>query len=345
MAEFSEYVLRQVEKHPGMEAQDAVKICYQASFGAEHAAIDAEMARRMLYSELESVEPDKNEMLIEPLSDSLGRLNLSAWKARGLPGDWLLNIFLDPARGDGDFSGRLGEITRLAEQGRMPFSPEVWQEFLQSYMSRGAAALHHSAGYRAAERPAYRLVSRRVEPVIALLEKMSRMPGGIVAIDGRAAAGKSSLAEQISMITGAGVVHMDDFFLPAEKRSPERLAQPGGNTDHERFARQVLPQLEKTEEFCYSRFDCALMRENGQRRVKASPWRIVEGSYSQHPALGDYMDIRVFCTVGETEQHERILARNGEHGAKRFEEIWIPMEERYFSHFSVMEKADFIFKI
>lgn len=343
MADFSEYVLMQVQKHPGMEAQDAAKMCYQASFGAEHAAIDAENARRMLYSELESTEADDKEMILEPLSDSVGRLNLSAWKARGLPGEWLLNIFLDVVPGDGDYSARLDDIAQFAGRGLLPFSARTWQSFMEDYMSHGVAALHHSDRYRALERPAYRLVSRRTEAILGLLEKMSRMSGGILAIDGRSGAGKSSLAEQISRITGAGIIHMDDFFLPEDKRSAERLAQPGGNVDHERFSREVLPHLREPEEFYYSRFDCKLMKESGQRQVKQSPWRIVEGSYCQHPAFGEYMDIRVFCTVSADEQRKRILARNGAGAAKRFEEAWIPMEEKYFSAFSIAEKADFVF--
>jgi hypothetical protein len=49
---------------------------------------------------------------------------------------------------------------------------------------------------------------------------------------------------------------MDDFFLPFEQKTPERLAQPGGNADHERFAREVLGHLNRGEAFAYRRYDC-----------------------------------------------------------------------------------------
>lgn len=36
---------------------------------------------------------------------------------------------------------------------------------------------------------------------------------------------------------------MDDFFLLPQDRTPERLAKPGENVDHERFDREVLSPL------------------------------------------------------------------------------------------------------
>ena len=60
----------------------------------------------------------------------------------------------------------------------------------------------------------------------------------VIAIDGRAASGKSTLAEQLSTLLEADVIHMDDFFLQPYQRTPERLAEIGGNVDYERFAKE-----------------------------------------------------------------------------------------------------------
>ena len=53
----------------------------------------------------------------------------------------------------------------------------------------------------------------------------------------------------------------------------------------------------------------------------------------------DYADLKVFSTVEEGEQMARILRRNGERMAEMFRSRWIPMEERYFDHFAIREKA------
>lgn len=181
---------------------------------------------------------------------------------------------------------------------------------------------------------------------LPLLELLSSLPKTdkvcVIAIDGRAASGKTTMAAHLSGILGAGVVHMDDFFLPAQLRTKKRLSSPGGNVHYERFAAEVLPRLSSSEAFSYEVFDCAKMALSGARAVAASRYRVVEGAYSCHPAFGNYMDIRVFSDIDPEEQINRIRARNGEEAAKIFASRWIPMEEKYFAAFGIKEKADFV---
>lgn len=162
----------------------------------------------------------------------------------------------------------------------------------------------------------------------------------VIAIDGRAASGKSTLAEQLSKLLGADVIHMDDFFLPPELRSEERLAEPGGNVHYERFCEEVLPYLNSPELFSYRIFDCSRMDYNGESTVRNTPIRIVEGSYSHHPKFGKYADLFVFSDVDAVEQMRRIRLRNGEEKAQMFAKKWIPLEERYFAEFGIKTHAD-----
>lgn len=75
--------------------------------------------------------------------------------------------------------------------------------------------------------------------------------------------------------------------------------------------------------------------------VRVSPTRlcIVEGSYSCHPSLWEYYSIRVFVSVCKEEQLRRIEFRNGKEVAERFESVWIPLEEQYFSFYNIKEKC------
>lgn len=86
-----------------------------------------------------------------------------------------------------------------------------------------------------------------------LLDNKERI---IVAIDGRCAAGKSTLAAQLKERSGFTVLHMDDFFLRPEQRIPERWETPGENVDHERFLEEVLLPLSRGESFSYRAYDC-----------------------------------------------------------------------------------------
>lgn len=164
----------------------------------------------------------------------------------------------------------------------------------------------------------------------------------VIAIDGRSAAGKTTLAALLAGQLSAAVIHMDDFFLPMELRTPERLAEPGGNLHRERFAEEVLTHLRLGKGFCYRRFDCGRMDYGGTVTIPSAGCYIVEGAYSCQPAFGEYMDLRVFCDITPGLQKERILTRNGKEGWRHFAERWIPMEERYFTAVPVEAQADII---
>lgn len=182
-----------------------------------------------------------------------------------------------------------------------------------------------------------------IQCVLAEMAKLSGMDGvKVLAIDGRSAAGKSTLAEALSKITGAGLIHMDDFFLPPQLRTKERLEEAGGNVHYERFQEEVLTNIKNPNKFSYQRFDCSIMDYNLCREVAEGNWRIVEGSYSCHPILGEYMELCVFCDVSAEEQRRRIRQRNGVEKAKVFEAKWIPMEEYYFRTMQIKERANLI---
>ena len=72
---------------------------------------------------------------------------------------------------------------------------------------------------------------------------MHRPGAHVIAIDGRAASGKTTLSLALGDILGAGVVHMDDFFLPGELRTKERLSEAGGNLHRERFSDEVVSHI------------------------------------------------------------------------------------------------------
>ena len=66
----------------------------------------------------------------------------------------------------------------------------------------------------------------------------------------------------------------------------------------------------------------------------------MEGAYSLHPYFGEYADIKVFSHVEKEEQQRRIASRDGEKALFTFRKRWIPMEEAYFTAFSIRENAD-----
>lgn len=165
-------------------------------------------------------------------------------------------------------------------------------------------------------------------------------PRVLVAIDGRCAAGKTTLAATLHAQMDCNVFHMDDFFLRPEQRTPERLRQPGGNVDFERFLAEVLRPLHGGTPVTYCPYDCHTQQLRAPIQTTDAAVNIIEGSYACHPALWDLYDLRVFLSVEPKEQRRRIAARNGEKLLPMFADVWIPMEEAYFSRFRIAERAD-----
>ena len=174
-----------------------------------------------------------------------------------------------------------------------------------------------------------------------LIENAAGKPGpAILAIDGRCASGKSTLGQELAEKWNASLFHMDDFYLQPHQRTEERLAEPGGNVDRERFLKEVLLPLRSGRTVSYRRFDCGTFTFAPIRLIEPADIAIVEGSYACHPELRDLYDLRIFMDVEPDEQMRRILKRNGPEATERFRTIWIPLEEAYFAGCKVRENAD-----
>lgn len=166
----------------------------------------------------------------------------------------------------------------------------------------------------------------------------------LIGIDGRCASGKSTLAEILAARLACPVVHMDQFFLRPSMRTPERLAEPGGNVDRERFSEEVLHPLRDGLPCIYRPYDCHKQALTDAISLPASPVYIIEGTYCLHPALFDAYDLTVFLTVSYEEQCHRISLRNGEAGLTVFKNKWIPLEEAYFEAWDIRNRCHFSFE-
>lgn len=172
----------------------------------------------------------------------------------------------------------------------------------------------------------------------ALLDQRNQI---IVAIDGNCTAGKTTLANRLAEIYDCNVFHMDDFFLRPEQRTPERYAEVGGNVDYERFKDEVLIPLIDGHPFSYRPFDCKTFTLAEPVSVTPKKLTIIEGSYCNHPYFGDPYDLKILLTITPELQRQRILQRPA-FLHKRFFEEWIPMENRYFDGFNIIDKCNVI---
>ena len=164
----------------------------------------------------------------------------------------------------------------------------------------------------------------------------------IVAIDGRSGSGKSSLAALLAQTFSCNVFHMDDFYLPKSERSSNWQEVPAGNMDLSRFLEEVLLPARLEKDVVYRPYNCQGKDSTFQTSLLPhTALTVIEGSYSHHPLLSPLYDWKIFLTCSEQEQHRRLSIREGSH-FPTFLSQWIPMEERYFKAFSIVEKSSFV---
>ena len=182
-----------------------------------------------------------------------------------------------------------------------------------------------------------------LNPLMNQIETILQEKGKvIVAIDGYAASGKTTAAKSLSEYYQGNVVHMDDFFLPFELRTEERMAEPGGNIHFERLLEQICVPLKEGKAFQYVPFDCGTGTYKEGVVVEPKAVTIFEGAYCMYPGRFPY-DVSAFFWCRDEVQYGRVLKRNGPEKLKVFQNRFIPMEHKYFNAFQIPESAEFSF--
>lgn len=336
-------------RYPTLRPQDAVKLAYQSVYGAGHLISDPAQAANRLKEEFASSTP-ADIPFIEDIGNGRARLHLNSTQCRKEWIDSIAFLFAEGAKristDKSALDGPITDLRSMAEAGLAPFSLEELEAYLTQYDAAGRPMVSHTETYRKAYHPAYRVMEKtmlRLLPLFTAIDKLLESDSPIsVAIDGMAAAGKSTLGTLLQKRYGCNLIHMDDFFLPPELRTPERFATPGGNVHYERFKEQVQQGLASGKPFSYDVFNCHEMACTSQNTVMQNHLTVVEGSYSLHPTLRDFYTLKVFYPIDADSQLERIRVRNGEECMLRYRDRWIPLENEYITACGVKACANLI---
>ena len=346
----TERLLAHYHEHPKMNVQDLCKYLHQSTFGCEHLVTDEQAAMDRIREEAGRLDESACAM-VEPLDGPFSRVHLG-YLQTGLSANTLGNLLRLSSKQcahDVVELERKIEIARtLVAERLLPFDECDFSNALDKWGERGYTALHHSDAYRAAYKPAYRVIHNRYVPILPLLARIDKVlsEGNVrLAIEGGSASGKSTLGEILHSIYNCTVFHMDDFFLRPEQRTPERLAQVGGNIDIERFVEEVLLPLKNGAVVNYRRFDCSTATILPTVTLHATPLTVIEGAYSMHPIARNFYNMSIFLDVSSDTQRRRIQKRNGPGMAERFFNEWIPMEQRYFEKTNIRSCCDIIIPV
>ena len=328
-------------RYPGMAPQDLVKLAYQSEFGPEHLHPDQDSFLSALLEEWAALPRDRSPHPPEEIGNGLCRFYLDPALDPAEAAPLLAALCLRTAaehRGTPEgLAARLEQLERTAIPGL--------SEYLSDYRSQGCPPVHHSPAFRRSHCPHYRILAADYAhyfPALLAVQRLSAHTSrAIVSIDGHCGSGKTGLAEVIQRVFPCHVYHMDDFYLPPGDRPGNWREIPGGNMDLRRFLREVLLPAQAGEPVSYRAFDCGSARLRDAICVPASPLTVVEGTYSQHPLLAGRYHLSLFLTCSPEIQARRLRAREGAH-YQSFQDIWIPMEERYFQSCAVEEHCSLV---
>lgn len=348
----TEFLLGQCARYPALRPGDLLKALHQSVFGCGHFVTDEAEGVRRIREELASL-PAGSASGVELLDGGCCRVHLGYLARSGMKPETLFRLFAlsaeTPCGGAAQVEEKLQVLLALAGEGRLPFSCEELAAAAARWRDRGFPACRHSDPFRAAYAPAYRVVRREFAwalPLLAAIDRrMEEKQRVLAAIEGGSASGKTTLAALLGRIYSCNVFHMDDFFLRPGQRTAERLAEPGGNVDRERFYEEVLAPLARGRAVRYRRYDCHTQTLGGPAEICPKALNVVEGAYSMHPALAGCYDVSVFLRIPPELQKARILTRNGPEAGARFFTRWIPLEEQYFAATDAAGRCDLVLEV
>ena len=171
METLEQILLAHRARYPLMEPTDAVKLIYQNEFGGGHLIRDEENCLNYLRREYESVTQSADAPLAEDIGNGMVRIHLDALEHSGYTVEQLGADFIRSARihrgSMEQFLAKLEVLRQLTLEGRLPFSAEALDAYLEDYRQKGYPMVSHSDAYRKAYSPAYRIIfvnSQKVYP-------------------------------------------------------------------------------------------------------------------------------------------------------------------------------------
>lgn len=142
----------------------------------------------------------------------------------------------------------------------------------------------------------------------------------VIGIDGRAGAGKSTLAARLAgLLSGAPVVHADDFAT-SEDQAPSSS----------RLLEQVLLPLSRNQAALYQRYDWDAQQLAEWHEIAVGEYLILEGVTVIQSEFRPYLALSVWVSTARKECFRRGVQRDGQDYLEEWHE-WQDIEDRYIA--------------
>jgi uridine kinase len=179
-------------------------------------------------------------------------------------------------------------------------------------------------------------------------EIASERPGPVlVALDGRSAAGKSTLAAAVAARVGGHVIDGDDFYSggTAETWDEMSAAEKASHCIDWRRQRPVLEKLSRGEPASWRPYDWET--DDGSLSgppvtCDPAPVIILDGAYSARPELADLFHLRVLLEAPTDLRKKRLVQREGEDYRVDWNRRWDDAEQWYFAQVMPPDSFDLV---
>lgn len=183
-----------------------------------------------------------------------------------------------------------------------------------------------------------------IEKIKMLIDEKNLTGQVIISIDGPCGGGKTTIAKMIEEELGYNILHMDDFYLPFDKRDKNWMNIIAGHMDFERLIENVLKPYKEKRMTNYISYDCHSDKYLQEIPIDLDKILVIEGSYTSHPILDEYVAFKIFVDIDKDEQVKRLTRRNPD-VVDKFLSMWVPFENRYFEELKIKEKSDLVVSV
>lgn len=158
----------------------------------------------------------------------------------------------------------------------------------------------------------------------------------IIAIDGPAGAGKTTLAHDIALALASNYsiteIHMDDLYDGWNNALTRQLTE---------VLSHVVDSHKQKKPFSLSTYNWHEGRFNPPSQIEVSDLLILEGVGSGQQAIRDSLSVLVWIDIEDLQGLKRVLARDGEVIENQMRK-WLGTQEQHFRDEGTQKAADFV---
>ena len=170
----------------------------------------------------------------------------------------------------------------------------------------------------------------------ALLDLCKGSPRSVIAIDGPAGAGKTTLATNLALALSQELrvqtIHMDDLYDGWQNALGAQLSET---------LTYIVASHKNGEKVKFSKYDWIQSQFNEAQEIPEADLIILEGVGSGQLAIRDELAALLWIDIDHALGLERVISRDGD-SIKAQMQKWLAQQEQHFAREGTQNAADFI---